>query len=50
MTLAIIARLRSDRLAAGVADGVEYDWHRDAGWDPFAAKHGLVKPDAADGA
>lgn len=42
MTLALIARLHSDELAAVVADRVEYDWHRDATWDPFAAKNGLV--------
>ena len=32
MTLALIAWLRSDELATAVADGVEYDWHRDASW------------------
>lgn len=42
MTLALIARLHSDELAAAIADRVEYDWHRDATWDPFAAKNGLV--------
>jgi transcriptional regulator GlxA family with amidase domain len=43
MTLALIARLHGDQLAAGVADGVELEWHRDPGWDPFAVKHGLVE-------
>lgn len=42
MTLALIAELHGDELASRVADGVEYDWHRDSTWDPFAAKHGLV--------
>jgi transcriptional regulator GlxA family with amidase domain len=42
MTLALIARLNSDELATAVADRVEYDWHRDPTWDPFAAKNGLV--------
>jgi transcriptional regulator GlxA family with amidase domain len=42
MTLALIAHLHGDELAGLVADGVEYDWHRDSTWDPFAAKHGLV--------
>ena len=42
MTLALIGRLHSEKLAAAVADRVEYDWHRDATWDPFAAKNGLV--------
>lgn len=42
MTLALIARLYCDELAAAVADRVEYDWQRDPAWDPFAAKNGLV--------
>ncbi|MGB9136714.1 MAG: hypothetical protein WCB73_05690 [Pseudonocardiaceae bacterium] len=42
MTLALIARLHCDELATAVADRVEYDWHCDAAWDPFAAKNGLV--------
>jgi len=43
MALALIAHLHGDRLAASVADGVEYEWHRDAAWDPFAAKNGLTQ-------
>ena len=42
MTLALIASLHSEELAATVADGVELEWHRDPGWDPFAAINGLV--------
>lgn len=42
MTLAVIAHLHGNDLASEVADGVEYDWHRDPAWDPFAAKHGVV--------
>jgi transcriptional regulator GlxA family with amidase domain len=42
MTLALIGQLHGDELAGRVADRVEYDWHRDSTWDPFAAKHGLV--------
>jgi transcriptional regulator GlxA family with amidase domain len=42
MTLALIARLDGEDLARGLADAVEYDWHRDPMWDPFAAKHGLA--------
>lgn len=42
MTLALIAHLHGEDLAGGVADRVEYDWHRDSAWDPFAAEHGLV--------
>ena len=43
MALAVVERI------AGAADGAtcsppatEYEWHRDAGWDPFARVHGLV--------
>lgn len=42
MALAVIARLLGEDTATRVADGTEYDWHRDASWDPFAVKHGLV--------
>jgi transcriptional regulator GlxA family with amidase domain len=42
MTLALIGHLHGDELAGRVADGVEYDWHRDPTWDPFAAKPGSV--------
>jgi transcriptional regulator GlxA family with amidase domain len=43
MTLALIARLHGDQLAADLADGVELEWHRDPDWDPFAAKNTLVE-------
>lgn len=42
MALALIAHLHGEEVAAKVADGVEYDWHRESTWDPFAAKNGLV--------
>jgi transcriptional regulator GlxA family with amidase domain len=42
MTLAVIARLVSNEAAERIAVGMEYDWHRDASWDPFAKVHGLV--------
>jgi len=42
MTLAVIARLVSKEVAEGIAVRMEYDWHRDASWDPFAKVHGLV--------
>ena len=42
MALAVIARLFGEQTAADVALATEYDWHRDAGWDPFARAHGLV--------
>jgi len=42
MTLAVIAKLEGVNEAERIAVRMEYDWHRDAGWDPFAKIHGLV--------
>jgi transcriptional regulator GlxA family with amidase domain len=42
MTLAVIARLAGTDAAERIAVRMEYEWHRDAGWDPFARVHGLV--------
>ncbi len=42
MTLALIARLAGIASAEQVAVRMEYEWHRDASWDPFAKLHGLV--------
>jgi len=42
MALAIVARLVSAEKAEQAANGMEYEWHRDPGWDPFAKIHGLV--------
>ena len=42
MALALIARLISDNAAETVATAMEYEWHRDSTWDPFAKIHGLV--------
>lgn len=42
MTLALIGHIHGDEMATQVADKVEYDWHRDSSWDPFAAKHGVI--------
>lgn len=42
MTLAVIARLEGTEVAERIAVRMEYDWHRDPGWDPFARIHGLV--------
>ncbi|HEY4308341.1 MAG TPA: DJ-1/PfpI family protein [Pirellulales bacterium] len=36
MALAVIARLYGDEAAQKIADGTEYQWHRDANVDPFA--------------
>jgi transcriptional regulator GlxA family with amidase domain len=42
MSLAAIARLIDTDTAEAVARMAEYDWHRDAGWDPFAQMAGLA--------
>jgi transcriptional regulator GlxA family with amidase domain len=42
MALAVIARLDGTQLSETLAVATEYDWHRDATWDPFAKIHGLV--------
>jgi transcriptional regulator GlxA family with amidase domain len=42
MALAVVSRLAGQQTADFLATATEYDWHRDAGWDPFARVHGLV--------
>jgi len=42
MALAVIARLSGEQVSQTLAVGTEYEWHRDASWDPFAKIHGLV--------
>jgi putative intracellular protease/amidase len=42
MTLAVIAHLLGKDQALETTKWVEYDWHQDPDWDPFAAIHGLV--------
>lgn len=42
MALAMIAKIVGEEIADRVADGTEYEWHRDADWDPFAEKAGLL--------
>ena len=42
MALAVIARLYGQDTSENLAVAAEYDWHRDAAWDPFARIHGLV--------
>lgn len=42
MALAVMARLYGAETAEKIAIAMEYEWHRDAGWDPFAKIHGLV--------
>ena len=42
MALALVARLRGNEVARGIADAVEYAWHDDPSWDPYAKIHGVV--------
>jgi transcriptional regulator GlxA family with amidase domain len=42
MALAVIAKMSSEETAAQAAYYMEYEWHRDAAWDPFAKRAGLV--------
>ncbi|HVN29180.1 MAG TPA: DJ-1/PfpI family protein [Candidatus Binataceae bacterium] len=42
MALAIIARITDVQTAKDIAIRMEYEWHRDAGWDPFAKIHKLM--------
>lgn len=42
MALAVIARLNGPAVSDSLAVATEYEWHRDAAWDPFAKIHGLV--------
>lgn len=42
MALAVMARLYGTETAEKIAIAMEYEWHRNAGWDPFAKIHGLV--------
>ena len=47
MTAALISALTSPEHAREACDFVELDVHTDPGWDPFAARNGLV-PDTGD--
>lgn len=42
MALAVIQKLAGPQVSDTLAKATEYDWHRDASWDPFAKMHGLV--------
>jgi transcriptional regulator GlxA family with amidase domain len=42
MALAVVERIAGSQTAEMLATATEYEWHRDAGWDPFARIHGLV--------
>jgi hypothetical protein len=40
--ITVIAKLFGTKTSEDIALATEYEWHRDAGWDPFARAHGLV--------
>lgn len=42
MALALIARICGEDKAVQAAAAMEYEWHRDPAWDPFAKIHGLA--------
>ncbi|MFT4571786.1 MAG: transcriptional regulator GlxA family with amidase domain [Hyphomicrobiaceae bacterium] len=42
MALDVIRRLYDEATAQFIADVTEYEWHRDAEWDPFAKFAGLT--------
>ncbi len=42
MTLSVIARVAEPETAERIAVYMEYDWHRNPAWDPFAKVHGLA--------
>ena len=42
MALALVARVSGPSVAERVAGYAEYEWHRDADWDPFSELRGLV--------
>ncbi len=41
MALAMIANIYDQETAEQVANGAEYDWHKDASYDPFSKIYGL---------
>ncbi|MCF2518365.1 hypothetical protein [Dyadobacter sp. CY351] len=41
-TLLLIAKLFGEDVAAGIANGAEYEWNKDSQHDPFAKLNGLV--------
>ena len=42
MALTVITKLYGKEAAEKIATFMEYEWHQDATWDPFAKIHGLV--------
>ena len=44
VTLAFIQHVHGDDVATGLANLMEYEWHRDADWDPFAGIFNATQP------
>jgi putative intracellular protease/amidase len=42
MALAVMADLFGIAVAEEIAESCEYEWHKDANWDPFAKSAGLI--------
>jgi putative intracellular protease/amidase len=42
MALALVAQIAGEPAARTLAKYLEYEWHADPAWDPFAKLHGLV--------
>jgi transcriptional regulator GlxA family with amidase domain len=42
MALAVMADLYGIAMAEQIAESCEYEWHKDASWDPFAKSAGLI--------
>ena len=42
MSLAVIGKILGQETAKQIAIWTEYEWHSEAGWDPFSKIHGLV--------
>jgi transcriptional regulator GlxA family with amidase domain len=42
MALGLIAHVFGRDASVGIAQGAEYEWHEDKGWDPFARLNGLA--------
>jgi transcriptional regulator GlxA family with amidase domain len=41
IALSWVASVWGQEVAEGLATGMEYEWHKDASWDPFSEVYGL---------
>lgn len=44
VTLAFIEHIYGENVATGLANSMEYQWHRDPHWDPFATIFNVTSP------